>query len=182
MDDSEGNTGWKAVRHNYQIKKGANKRSNARAIRDKKLEIENLKDTEEFLCELKETLTKHDAKTWNAIHPEVSEARPIALNSITAAHREEGWRYAYLSNPKNRSHDCQYVPEHLVNQYDELYEACYAGDNDTIQRLCLPVWGQGATTGEGLPSPLNISVRQIDPSMKWSTYGKSFFAYFHGVK
>lgn len=30
------------------------------------------------------------------------------------------------------------IPAHLKVLYDELYEACWTGDNATIQELCLP--------------------------------------------
>lgn len=185
-DDDDGETGWKAFHHNYlqSLKASGNKepqhlnRYQAQTLRMKEQEITNLEDTKEFLTELKETLTSHKAKTWNATHTELSEAK-LSLTTTnvprsamaSAARLQEGWGYIYISHTH---YDRQYVPEHLHERYDELYEACYAGDNDTVERLCLPVGGQKITIEQGVPPPLNISVRQIDPSItNWDANGGS---------
>jgi hypothetical protein len=36
------------------------------------------------------------------------------------------------------SYSTNLVPAHLKVLYDELYQACWTGDNATIQELCLP--------------------------------------------
>ncbi len=47
----------------------------------------------------------------------------------------------------------QYVPKHLVEAYDELYEVCFTGDDAKIQHLCLPIDGKMRVLGDG-PVPL----------------------------
>ena len=48
------------------------------------------------------------------------------------------------------------VPLHLNAQYDELYEACWRGDNIRIQELCSPNEASGST-------PIRISVKATTP-------------------
>jgi hypothetical protein len=43
----------------------------------------------------------------------------------------------------------------MVSEYNELYEACYAGDDAKIQKLCLPAEGASDKDKKRL---LNISV------------------------
>jgi hypothetical protein len=68
------------------------------------------------------------------------------------------------------------VLEHLIDRYDELFEACFAGDNDKIQGLCLPLENQNAKIGLGQNStPLNISVRMVDGSIsRYDDKGATF--------
>ena len=63
---------------------------------------------------------------------------------------------------------CGNVPRHLLTSYDELYEACYVGDNEKIQTLCLPA--EGTIHGSIL---LNISVKTMDSSVNhYNLHGK----------
>ena len=54
----------------------------------------------------------------------------------------------------------QFVPQHMVSDYDKLYEACYAGDDAKIQKLCLPVEGAG-DKDKDKKRLLNISISSM---------------------
>ncbi|KDR74215.1 hypothetical protein GALMADRAFT_123653 [Galerina marginata CBS 339.88] len=136
---------------------------------------ERLEDIKEFLVELQNILKTQDGKTWKDLYPSLETHASLSLDSSletliarlaqSTAKEARDYSYAFIvSSGYNR----QNVPEHTVSAYDELYEACYSGDNDKVQRLCLPVEGQGATATPGLSGPLNISVKMIDKSI--STY------------
>jgi hypothetical protein len=50
------------------------------------------------------------------------------------------------------------APPHLRDLYDQLMEACFTGDNDKIQELCLPTDGSKPDS-----QPLQITVEMRDP-------------------
>ncbi|KAF8959387.1 hypothetical protein BDZ97DRAFT_1705185 [Flammula alnicola] len=141
-----------------------------KATQQRKEELQRLADLKAFLVEIQTTLTAHNAKTWKEVYPSVeseavattkSEDHKKMILQPSKVKVEEQYSYVYLT----KSYQRQNVPQHLTERYDELYEACYAGDNDKIQRLCLPIEGQSAIVALGVPLPLNISVRMVDRSM-----------------
>ncbi len=180
----EGATGWKAFRGKYlddltfagAVGAEVQERIKAQQVRQRQQAIDRLNDTKDFLVDIRGTLTEHDAKTWNKIYPtSESEAKPPKRgiyqpyqNTNTEDAQTNG--YVFINNTHYRR---QYVPKHLVEAYDELYEACFTGDNAKIQHLCLPIDGQDAALGDG-PVPLNISVRQIDATISaWDGCGET---------
>ncbi|THH17575.1 hypothetical protein EW146_g3245, partial [Bondarzewia mesenterica] len=60
---------------------------------------------------------------------------------------------------RHTKHSTESVPLHLKAQYDELYEACWTGDNARIQELCLP------KTVLASESPIQISVQTSPPGL-----------------
>ena len=48
----------------------------------------------------------------------------------------------------------------MVSDYDELYKACYAGDDAKIQKLCLPAEGAG-DKDKDKKRLLNISISSM---------------------
>ena len=63
------------------------------------------------------------------------------------------------------SYSTAHVPAHLKVLYDELYEACWAGDNASIQELCLP---KHLSDGK---EPIQISVQATSKDPFTSTNG-----------
>ena len=57
------------------------------------------------------------------------------------------------------------VPAHLKVFYDELYEACWKGDNSFIRELCLP-----KQVAEG-KEPIQIVVQTTTPCLPITSYG-----------
>ena len=71
----------------------------------------------------------------------------------------------YIRHVRN-SYSTIPVPAHLKVLYDELYEACWTGDNATIQELCLP---KHISDGK---EPIQISVQ---------TTFKDFVTWMNGI-
>jgi len=178
LEEEETKTGWKGFYEGYvtslrmpEDKKAAEKRLD-QVARSAKEELERLGDIKQFLLELQSHLEKRGAKAWKEAYPLIETEATLPVKPIVAkfekqvigAKKTRDTSYVYLGIS---SYHRQNVPEHLTDHYDELFEACFAGDNDKIQRLCLPVEGQGATIAKNTP-PLNISVRMVDASH--STY------------
>jgi hypothetical protein len=61
------------------------------------------------------------------------------------------------------------VPLHLKALYDELFEACWAGDNARIEELCLPM----ETPTSGAQEPVQIVVRTTSAKGEASWSGSS---------
>ena len=113
--------------------------------RDKLENLEKLEDAKAYFVEVKQLIEDHGAKTLGKLE------NPIQIDSPSTM--EPSPSYKFLSNGRY-SRD---VPQHLSSSYDQLYEACYAGDHEKIQSLCLPA--EGAQPGSIL---LNISVKMVD--------------------
>lgn len=182
----EGATGWKAVRGKYLDDLAAANAVNieyqekvrAQQARQRQQTIERFTDTKEFLRDIRATLTARKAKTWNKIYPTSESAAKPTNQTINHPYQApiaddaQSDGYVFLNKHHYRR---QYVPKHLVEAYDQLYEACYTGDNAKVQQLCLPVEGQDLTFARGGSVPLNISVRQIDNSISsWDGCGEAY--------
>lgn len=166
-------SGWKSFHASYRahLAKRSPKSSDSAAIFDttnrlRRQGIEFLEDTREFLSELRDMLVARDAKSWKEVYPD-SESD---FTGNFPVHRygsgghdtpaKSSFRYVLLS--PSYSYDQQNVAQHLTSAYDELFEACYTGDHDTIKRLCLPKNDQETLANLKL-IPLNISVKLVDP-------------------
>lgn len=188
--EEEPKTGWKGFHEEYvtslkkpTLKKPEDKNAEEKrleqAARTAKEELERLGDIKQFLLELQSHLEKRGAKSWKEVYPLVNTEATLPVKHTVAkiekqvigAKKERDTFYVYLGTS---SYNRQNVPEHLIEHYDELFEACFAGDNDKIQKLCLPVEGQDATIAQNTP-PLNISVRMIDGSVSsYDSRGTAF--------
>ena len=188
--EEETKTGWKGFYEGYvtSLRKPGDKKVDQKkaeeklleqAARHAKEELERLGDIKQFLLELQSHLEKRGAKTWKEAYPLVETIATLPVKQTTAkvekqvigAKKQRDTNYVYLGTS---SYNRQNVPEHLIDHYDELFEACFAGDHDKIQRLCLPVEGQGATIAKNTP-PLNISVRMVDDSISnYDSRGRTF--------
>ncbi|KAF9475283.1 ankyrin [Pholiota conissans] len=178
MDTSESpKSGWKeyleahlaALASPKDISQDYTARVNMIERHRKEEELDRLIDVKNFLADLQGDLIEKKAKSWQDIYPAIETQATMALPSIntpfytnTTKDSEAGTSYVYLAKT---SYNRSYVPEHLTEKYDELYEACFAGDNEKIQALCLPIEGQETNFSQGVPSPLKISVRLIDASI-----------------
>lgn len=178
--DDEDDKGWKAYCKRYyesrttprphlKEQEDATKR---RQERIDKQSLEYMEDIKEFLVEIQSLLAVKGAKTWAELYPTVETKATIEGDSVgnrrnrnRTVHRtvkaDETTKLSYVLLSSTNNYDRNPVAQHLSSAYEELFEACFAGDNDRIERLCLPIEGQEA----GGPSPLNISVRQVDSTM-----------------
>lgn len=144
-------------------------------------ELQDLRLVRTLLLEVQAALSERKAKTWNEIYPDVKSFRIKESQSQDedfdppAAKRE--FNYVYLSN--EYEYNSRGVPEHLLEAYDELYEACFAGHNEKIQSLCLP--DPEAAAIPGTPSSLNISLRQVNKAApRYNTSGELIFFFCPG--
>jgi hypothetical protein len=89
-----------------------------------------------YLEEVLGLLKEKKAKTWNQIHPDAerkgedrSDDSGDARNQQKPAIFFDVWSSDWWAQP---------VPQEKVPLYEELYEACWNGDDDKIRELCLP--------------------------------------------
>ena len=123
---------------------------NEKKEREKLEKHEKLEDAKAYFVEVKQLIEEHGAKTSGKVSKDETPSRSDSPSTM-----EPNPSYKFLSTGYNyRSRD---VPQHLSSSYDQLYEACYVGDNEKIQSLCLPA--EGAQSGSTL---LNISVKMVD--------------------
>ena len=111
-----------------------------------------------YLEDVKTTLIKHGATpppddASGSKQPAVGEAAGSLLRAQLNQQRSGYDRHTQFTTEP--------VPLHLKAQYDELFEACWAGDNARIEELCLPRRVPG-----GSEPPIHISVHaSIPPSL-----------------
>lgn len=123
---------------------------NERKERERLEKLEKLMDAKAYFVDVKQLFESHRAKNMGKLsEDEASRWRysPATISPNPA--------YKFLSNLRG-SLD---VPQHLISSYDQLFEACYVGDHEKIQSLCLPA--EGTQPGSIL---LNISVKMVDNS------------------
>ena len=124
--------------------------------------IDQLCRCKDYLKDVEQMLVSRRAKTWKEIsttgEAPTPEKKSTASASVVTAPTPERLQYysfttAYSSNRAPKTADAL---------YDELYEACFSGDNDKIRRFCLPPPGSKSKT-----QPLQISVRAATESRAW---------------
>lgn len=123
----------------------------------------NYLDAKGYLADTESFLLSKGAKTWNEIFPDKPITnKDLDADFVNSSVDEE--RYRQLSVIGFYRHD--YIPASLNASYDDLYEACFTGDNDKIQQLCLPLEGS-----EIASTLLSMSVYVVNPASKWSDTG-----------
>ena len=157
----------------------------------RKEKLDRYNDIHEFFVDLRNLIKTENPPAWKDVYPSLetqaaAHPTPLSNRGFGAPRRrqtaldnnkeERNYTYSILSA---NVHDHQTVPEHTVAAYDELYEACFVGDNDKIQRLCLPTEGQSTFAISGVSSPLNISVKMTPkPANRYDQTGKWLFRLF----
>lgn len=121
-------------------------------------------DTASFFADTERLLERHGAKPWNDLFPDKPQTTNVESQfraSDTDGGDEKKDKYHQITTHYSRT----FIPRLLNAQYDELFEACYAGDNDKIQELCLPP--DGTVSDRTL---LSMSVSLVDPNNRhWLT-------------
>lgn len=128
---------WKVwiIKSNQAIKDFGNKEDksqrshqNARIV-----EITRMKD---YLEEVLGLLKEKKAKTWNELHPDAEKKEDKKGSDSDADNQKPEspffsvWTSDWWDIP---------VLREKAPLYDELYEACWNGDDDKIRELCLPL-------------------------------------------
>jgi len=128
--------------------------------------LDKLKELQGLFIEIQTALSERHAKTWFELYPDNTEPATVTPDAPTPVDKipspslvskpEREYTYSYMSGGSYYSRD-QPVPQHLHEAYDELYEACYLGNNEKIRGSCLPDPAVTSTQ-----DPLNISVRVVN--------------------
>ncbi|KAG8952590.1 hypothetical protein FRC04_003951 [Tulasnella sp. 424] len=74
-----------------------------------------------------------------------------------------------------------YPGTHLIPLYDELYEACWNGDNDKIRALCLPLEDDTAPPPSGTSDLLQITAR-VKYTDQMNDYAKGYTPLFVALR
>ncbi|KAG6823211.1 hypothetical protein H0H92_011049, partial [Tricholoma furcatifolium] len=113
-----------------------------------------------YLNDIERILVARGAKTWNNVYPD----KPSVPSDDDAPEGESLTPgYSFLSTSYYRSP----FSESLESRYAELYEACFAGDNQKIEQMCLPKEQEHAG-----PPPLSIFAEVTDKAQRWLKTGK----------
>jgi hypothetical protein len=128
--DNANQPGWKVwitksykALKDFEKKRDTSKRDNGR--------IKQWTRMRDYVEEVLGLLKEKKAKTWNELHPDAEtkeeegdtpqqQKQPIFFDS---------WATSWRADP---------VLQEKVPLYEELYEACWNGDDDKIRELCLP--------------------------------------------
>ncbi len=145
----------------------------SKSVADEKQDrLGKLKETRQLLVEIQTALSERHAKTWRELYPDNVEPVTVpgattTVNTIPSlppiSKPEREYTYTYMSGDSHYYSRDQSVPQHLHESYDDLYEACYLGDNEKIREFCLP--DPEVTNTAGTQSPLNISVRVLNKAV-----------------
>ncbi|KAH6890099.1 ankyrin repeat protein [Coprinopsis sp. MPI-PUGE-AT-0042] len=122
---------------------------------DRAKELQEWKSTREYLSDIQRLLSARSAKGWEELFPDVKRIpwTPPSKPAVEYPEDEEEKntdKYIYNTN-RYRSNP---VPEHLNAAYDDLFDACFTGNDARIEELCLP-----AKAGEDVKAPLNVNVQ-----------------------
>lgn len=126
---------WKAwvAKLNKAIKDFGEK--GGKVLPDSKL-INKRSRMRDYLEEVRALLKEKKAKTWNEIHPDPDRKENCddtrsreTLKSPSGTVPFQVWSSDWWAVP---------VSQEKVSLYEELYEACWNGDDDKIHELCLP--------------------------------------------
>ncbi|PFH47159.1 hypothetical protein AMATHDRAFT_7033 [Amanita thiersii Skay4041] len=121
----------------------------------RKDELKSTKIIKEYLEDVRRTFISAGAKTWAEILdkpglPEGGPIQPVKPVNVRYIPPKQGDFVTLVSSSA--------VPTHVVPLYHELFEACFNGDDDKIQTICLPPEGSIYSS-----SPLQIAVQFRNP-------------------
>ena len=120
------------------------KEAEEEAEEEKRENLLRLQDSKQYLLEVRKYLAERGAKTWKEVYPDIaSTAKVVDVTTPTSApvpwhSPNDSPKRKYLYGRYTNDYNLEYTAEHQQLSYDELFEACYTGDNSTVERLCLP--------------------------------------------
>ncbi|PCH39851.1 ankyrin [Wolfiporia cocos MD-104 SS10] len=118
-----------------------------------------LQATKEYFSMVESQLVSNGAKTWNETFPDDNhEVKNLySDNSRLPTRTTSGTGACYSYHVFTGQWSSFPAPAYSVPRYDELFEACWNGDNAKIEQLCLPKNGS-----ESNKAPLQIAVQLED--------------------
>lgn len=108
----------------------------AQLLAAQKKEKDNLQSQREYFQEIAALLAENKAKSWDELYPEKR-----AIPQTPQVPYNYSKQDVLKPVPYKRYSSSWYATEVAKEQvalYDELYQACWDGDNEKIQELCLP--------------------------------------------
>ncbi|KAG5637903.1 hypothetical protein H0H81_002731 [Sphagnurus paluster] len=157
-------TGWKKYHANMVKDDRASQNEMAAQRNHAFTQDRKYQDSLNYLVDIERVLVAHGAKAWNDLYPEKPSTATIGVNQTQYRHQNSpASGYVLLSKSQYGSNN--FVPPSLCPAYDELYEACFVGENKKIEHLCLPQEESKETT------PLNILVQTADDENAWTKTG-----------
>ncbi|KIL59500.1 hypothetical protein M378DRAFT_200085 [Amanita muscaria Koide BX008] len=133
---------------------------------EKVAKLQRMENVKDYLGDVRNLLLSIGAKTFAEISKAGQCDTPgsLQLNSATTEPPKERTfdDYAFVTITTN--YYSNQLPKYDVPRFHELFQACFDGDNDKIQALCLP-----AQVDESVATPLQIAVQLADPHSQ-STY------------
>lgn len=145
-----------------ELKTAQSKKAFSNSLEDHAKTLHEMYGIKDYLGEVEQLLVEHNARTWSELYPDQLPGfvagqfqLPTPVHDVVApsTYMYHGVGYSPL-----------WVPKHLTAVYDELYEACFTGDNAKIQQLCFP------PNGSTIP-PIQISVQTAKPQDRWAGPG-----------
>lgn len=123
---------WKAwiAKSNKATKDFQKKTINWQKTNERINEHAKMKD---YLEEVLGLLKEKKAKTWNQLHPDVERKEDDPNDGTRDQQKQAIFFEVWSTNWWAES-----IPQEKVSLYEELYEACWNGDDDKIRELCLP--------------------------------------------
>lgn len=128
-----------------------------------------LRDATDYLQDAKRLMEARGAKGWKAVYPEETRYS-LDGQELSDTNSDDGddgtgqTNYAYVSKDWTR----RPVPEHLKKAYDELYAACFSGDDKKVEKLC-----KEGLTGKGNSRAQPLKMAVYVHGEKDSTWGQS---------
>lgn len=97
-----------------------------------------LEESKEYFAKVEALLKSAGAKTWSELFPSDETGDYDSYNyfgpGVHCSSNTPDFKYYRLDNQGNHT----LVPSHHFAAYDELFQACFDGDNAKVERLCLP--------------------------------------------
>ena len=130
----------------------------------------------EFFREATVLLKEKNAVGWNALYPEMTRTADKDSDSDDSEAEKlkekpkQRTQYKLMTRNSWNRETCFL---HLLDSYDELFEACWTGDNAKIQELCLPPAKKNAKSNT---TPLQISVKSSGVTADGSTHPRALGA------
>lgn len=118
-----------------------------------------------YIDEVRALFESLGAKTWDELYPD-NPASPNACKS-RMTYRQQSYQNTPKSAPRPGycRNSSEPVPIHLTTLYNDLFEACWADDNQRIQQLCLP-----GDAGAGQKELLQITVTAVTDTQSYGVY------------
>lgn len=124
-------------------------------------------ETREYFRRVRSFLVEQGGKPWDMIFPDEANAPKERKQTNSGSNHSAVKAPKLVKMLEGRTSSTDLVGGHTIVRYKQLFEACWSGDNDAIQMLCLSP-GLGRKT---VDTPLQITVK-MKSNTKYSSRGE----------